>query len=220
MQINHISQLFIGLNVYSLLFYQLSGVINRDRIQTVLVLNGSDPHSIMAMLILIKTLGVGMITCTTDSFENQKFLQDHFTNQQMNIVFTPTEKDTYQRCMDITNGLGYDLILDFGGTLGQMKRQCLKLVSFYGIIATSYQSMQLDPPESKFLNSKCATISFINFSTLLESGLFDGVAKTLMSDLHQRLVKNEFGHVMSQFVNQNQSGMLQNQQNIGNQQYH
>lgn len=63
--------------------------------------------------------------------------------------------------------------------------------------------MQLDPPESKFLNSKCATISFINFTTLLESGLFDGVAKNLMNDLHQRLIKNEFGHVMSQFVSQN-----------------
>lgn len=106
-----------------------------------LVLNGSDPHSIMAMQILIKAVNVSMITCTTDSFENQKFLQDHFTNQQMNIVFTPTERDTYQRCMEITNGLGYDLILDFGGNMVQMKRQCLKLISFYGIIATSYQDM-------------------------------------------------------------------------------
>lgn len=60
--------------------------------------------------------------------------------------------------------------------------------------------MQLDPPESKFLNQKCATISFINFSALLESGLFDGVAKTMLNDLHQKLIKNEFGHVMSQYV--------------------
>lgn len=54
--------------------------------------------------------------------------------------------------MDITNGLGYDLVLDFGGCMKDMKRQVLKLCSFYGIIATSYQDMQLDPPESKFLN--------------------------------------------------------------------
>jgi hypothetical protein len=74
MQINHVSQLFIGLNVFSLLFFQLSGLVNKDRIQSVLVLNGSDPHSIMAMQILIKSLNVSMITCTTDSFENQKFL--------------------------------------------------------------------------------------------------------------------------------------------------
>ena len=76
----------------------------------------------MAMQVLIKRVGVTMITCTTDSFENQKFLQDHFTNQAMNIVFTPTERDTYQRCMEITNGLGYDLILDFSGGMEQMKR--------------------------------------------------------------------------------------------------
>lgn len=152
MQINHISQLFVGFNVYQLLFFQLSGLINKDRIQSVLVLNGSDPHSVMAMQILIKTMNVGLITCTTDSFDNQKFLQDHFTNQQMNIIFTPTERDTFQRCMEITNGLGYDLIIDFSGSIEHMKRQCLKLASFYGIIATSYQEMQLDPPESKFLN--------------------------------------------------------------------
>jgi NADPH:quinone reductase-like Zn-dependent oxidoreductase len=131
----------VGLNVFSVLFFQLSGLLNRDRVQSVLVLNGSDPHSVMAIQILIKKLNVSMITCTTDSFENQKFLQEHFTNQQMNIVFTPTERDTFQRCMDITNGLGYDLILDFGGSIEHMKRQCLKLISFYGIIATTYQDL-------------------------------------------------------------------------------
>ena len=131
----------MGLNVFSVLFFQLSGLLNRDRVQSVLVLNGSDPHSVMAIQILIKKLNVSMITCTTDSFENQKFLQEHFTNQQMNIVFTPTERDTFQRCIDITNGLGYDLILDFGGSIEHMKRQCLKLISFYGIIATTYQDL-------------------------------------------------------------------------------
>jgi len=45
----------------------------------VLVLNGTDPHSIMAMQMLVKTVNAQLITCTTDSFENQKFLQDHFT---------------------------------------------------------------------------------------------------------------------------------------------
>lgn len=105
--------------------------------------------------------------------------------------------------MEITNGIGYDLILDFAGSMEHMKRQCLKLATFYGIIATSYKDMQLDPPESKFLNQKCVTMSFINYQTLLESGLHDGVARTLLSDIHVKLLKNEFGHVMSQFVNSN-----------------
>jgi len=121
----------------------------------------------------------------------------------MNIVFTPTERDPWQKCMEITNGIGYDLILDFAGSMEHMKRQCLKLATFYGIIATSYKDMQLDPPESKFLNQKCVTMSFINYQTLLESGLHDGVARTLLSDIHVKLLKNEFGHVMSQFVNSN-----------------
>jgi hypothetical protein len=61
--------------------------------------------------------------------------------------------------------------------------------------------MQLDPPESLFLNQKSVTLSFINFSTMLESGLYDGVAKTLLTDIHSKLLHNEFGHVMSQFIN-------------------
>mmetsp|Transcript_18391 Transcript_18391/g.31439 ORF Transcript_18391/g.31439 Transcript_18391/m.31439 type:complete len:189 (-) Transcript_18391:496-1062(-) len=151
-QFNHIAQLQVGLSVYSLLFFQLSGLVNRERVQSVLVLNGSDPHSIMAMQILFKTLSVSIVTCTTESFENQKFLQENFTNQQMNIIFTPTERDTYARCSEITNGVGYDLILDFSGQMETMKRQCLKLCSFHGIIATKYQDLQLDPPESKMLS--------------------------------------------------------------------
>lgn len=61
-------------NVYQLLFFQLSGLVNKDRIQSVLVLNGSDPHSVMAMQILLKTLNLTILTCTTDNFDNQKFL--------------------------------------------------------------------------------------------------------------------------------------------------
>ena len=125
----------------------------------------------------------------------------------MNIVFTPTERDTFSRCMEITNGLGYDLILDLSGHMKTMKRQVLKLSSFFGIIATSYKEMQLDPPESLFLNQKSATLSFINFETLLDSGLYDGVTKNLFQDLHRKLINNEFGHVMSQYISLNQSGV-------------
>jgi len=87
-----------------------------------------------------------------------------------------------------------------------MKRQVLKLSSFYGVIATSFKEMQLDPPESIMLNSKSTTISFINFESLIESGLYDGVAKTLLHDLHNKLLNNEFGHVMNQFITLNSSG--------------
>jgi len=38
---------------------------------------------------------------------------------------------------------------------------------------------------------------------MLESGLYDGVTKTLFTDLHRKLIKNEFGHVMSQYINMN-----------------
>jgi hypothetical protein len=64
--------------------------------------------------------------------------------------------------------------------MAQMKRQVLKLASFFGVIATTYTELQLDPPESQFLNQKSVSLSFINFDSLLDSGIFDGVAKTLL----------------------------------------
>lgn len=54
-------------------------------------------------------------------------------------------------------------------------------------------------------------MTFINFSALLDSGLHDGVAKTLLDDLNSKLLKNEFGHVMSQYVN----SQAQNNENSG-----
>ena len=59
----------------------------------------------------------------------------------------------------------------------------------------------MDPPESQFLAQKCITLTFINFSTLLESGLHDGVCRTLLDDLHKKLLSNEYGHVMNHYVN-------------------
>lgn len=50
---------------------------------------------------------------------------------------------------------------------------------------------------------------------MLESGLHDGVAKTLMTDLHSKLIKNEFGHVMSQYVNMNPGGQGQSGYGMG-----
>ena len=77
----------------------------------------------------------------------------------------------------------------------------------------------MDPPESQFLSQKCAQLSFINFNTLLDSGLHDGIARTLVSDLHKKILRNEYGHVMSNFVNlvmppshQNNTGFTTNYQ--------
>ena len=83
----------------------------------------------------------------------------------------------------------------------QMKRQILKLVGFFGVIATGYHQLQVDPPESQFLAQKSATLTFINQNSLLESGLYDGVFRTLLDDLHEKLLCNEFGNVMSHFLN-------------------
>lgn len=44
---------------------------------------------------------------------------------------------------------------------------------------------------------------------MIESGLYDGVTKTLFTDLHRKLIKNEFGHVMSQYINMNQQSNTQ-----------
>jgi hypothetical protein len=39
--------------------------------------------------------------------------------------------------------------------------------------------------------------------------LHDGVVKSLLTDLHNKLIKNELGYVMSQYINSSQSGLVQ-----------
>lgn len=87
--------------------------------------------------------------------------------------------------------MGYDLVLDFGGKFSSLKRQFITTLSFLSKIATTCSDLQLDPPESRILFELSSSISFINKNALLKSGLYDGVVRTIMIDIIDKVTKGE-----------------------------
>jgi len=64
--------------------------------------------------VLSKIVKVRTLVYTLDQFELQKPLSDEFPQAQM--IFTPTEK-LFVKAKELTCDLGYDMIIDFGGTI-------------------------------------------------------------------------------------------------------
>ena len=86
-------------------------------------------------------------------------------------MFTPTLGDFEDACMDQTNGLGFDLVLDFssnhvptgGIKMGQVsrKREILAVLGIMGIWACAAASFQIDPPEAILMTEKRVTVALI-----------------------------------------------------------
>ena len=89
------------------------------------------------------------------------------------MIFTPTEK-LLQKGTEISCGLGYDLIVDYGGDLSASKRVIMKLCSPFARVVTTSRDLQLDPPESELLSRLCIQLIMASGDTMLECGLFDG----------------------------------------------
>ena len=104
----------------------------------------------------------------------------------LSVIQTLTENVT-ERGLELTNGQGFDLILDFGGQATLYKRSLLKLCGFLCRIVTSSDGWQLDPPEVKYLQSLSVTVSYINAGNLVESGMFDGQIQAVMKEVVERV---------------------------------
>lgn len=88
------------------------------------------------------------ITCCTDNYNIQKTLQEKLP--KVTVLFTPTIGDFEDACMEQTNGLGFDLVLDFSLShvptgsqkLSQVsrKREILSVLSIMGIWACAASS--------------------------------------------------------------------------------
>ena len=98
--------------VYQSFYFQAG--INKDKVQSALVLDAGLPESRIAMQLLSKVIRVPTVVFTLDQFDFQKQLKEEFPQAQM--IFTPTEK-LLTSATEISCGLGFDLILDYGGEL-------------------------------------------------------------------------------------------------------
>ena len=127
-------QVYSGILVYQSLHLQAQ--VNKDRIQSVLILmdnNSPLPESLMALDILLG-MGIKNVSVTVDSYDLQKEFQD--TLPQVQLIFTTTQ-NLVTLGQEHTCNLGFDLILDYGGRFPSLKRPLLQLLSYFGHLITS-----------------------------------------------------------------------------------
>ena len=93
------------------------------------------------------------ISVQTDNYSVQRCLLDRF--QSLSVLFTPTTENVSKTVREMTNRLGFDLVLDYLGSEltnpsqsdASRKRDCIQALAVMGIWASTCKNMQLDPPE-------------------------------------------------------------------------
>lgn len=80
----------------------------------------------------------------------------------------------------VTCGLGFDLICDYGAWMDTNRRTIIKMLGIFGRIITTSKSLQIDQPESSILSQLNAQIIYTSNETMIESGMYDGVIRTIV----------------------------------------
>ncbi|TNV85897.1 hypothetical protein FGO68_gene4905 [Halteria grandinella] len=165
---------------YQSLFLQAS--LNSDKVQSALILDASLPDSHVALQ-LLHSLKIKTLAYTLDQFEMQKPLNDEFP--QAFMIFTPVDK-MVQRAKEVTRGAGFDVIVDYGGEVGEQKRGVIRMLGPFGRVITTARDLQIDPPESEILQELSATIQYTSKETLFKSHTHDAVLLNIISDVVQK----------------------------------
>lgn len=111
------------------------------------MVDAGSPESGLALWLLSK-LEIKVVVALADTSDISKQIMEELPNVQ---VILTHDGNTLNKALEISNNLGFDLILDFGGRFSNDKRQFIQLLSFLGRVVTTCNDLQLDPPESQIL---------------------------------------------------------------------
>ena len=102
-------------------------------------------------------------------------------------MFAPTTENFVQSCMNQTNGLGFDLVLDFSQSHSDAmsrKREVISALGVMGIWASTATQFQLDPPEALLMTQKRITMAmFGNETSFVDARLYDGIMHSMVQDI-------------------------------------
>lgn len=114
-------------------------------------------------------------------------------------MFAPTTENFTQSCFNQTNGLGFDLVLDFSQSHSDAisrKREIISSLGIMGIWASMAAQFQLDPPEALLMTQKRITMAmFGNEMSFVDSRLYDGIVQTMVQDIVSRIISGELSLV-------------------------
>uniref|UniRef100_A0A3Q2Z8E2 Crystallin, zeta (quinone reductase)-like 1 n=1 Tax=Hippocampus comes TaxID=109280 RepID=A0A3Q2Z8E2_HIPCM len=157
--------------------------------QTLLVADGASPFGLMCIQLACYH-GVKVLT-TSHSQQQHTFLEQlrpsvgayaHSLLRVIPVYKNPSE--LLPAVMEETGGLGVDIVVDQGeqdkeegeeeATFHLHKHDIISLLAVGGHWVTSHQDLQLDPPDSRLMFLKSASVSFLNPQVWLASSSQQG----------------------------------------------
>ncbi|XP_003219071.1 quinone oxidoreductase-like protein 1 isoform X2 [Anolis carolinensis] len=170
--------------------------------KTLLVMNGASPFGTIAIQ-LAQHRGAKVIA-TVYSLEDKQYLQ-RLTPSVARIIDESNGKyDLTESCLEETGGLGVDIILDAGvrshnkedkvasQELLPHKHDIITLLSVGGHWVTMEENLQLDPPDSRCLFLKGASVSFLNDEVWNLSNMQQGKYLCILEDIMEKLSSGIF----------------------------
>ncbi|KAI1885219.1 hypothetical protein AGOR_G00217920 [Albula goreensis] len=170
--------------------------------QTLLVLDGASPFGVMAIQ-LAHYHGVKVLASAL-SPEDKLFLEQLRPNVGVResvvarvIGEWEGKVDLVESCLEETGGLGVDIVVDAGvrlydeeptaQRLHPHKHDIITLLGVGGHWITSEDNLQLDPPDSRTLFLKGASVSFLNDEVWAASRACQGRYLHIMKDVVEKL---------------------------------
>uniref|UniRef100_A0A8C7LXK9 Crystallin, zeta (quinone reductase)-like 1 n=1 Tax=Oncorhynchus mykiss TaxID=8022 RepID=A0A8C7LXK9_ONCMY len=162
---------------------------------TLLVLDGASPFGVLAIQ-LAHYHGVKVLASALSS-EDQKFLEQLRPSVARVIGVWDAKVDLVDSCLEETGGLGVDIVMDSGVRLHEeepearcllpYKHDIITLLGVGGHWVTTEQNLQLDPPDSRSLFLKAASLSFLNEEVWGASSARQGRYLHIMKDIVEKL---------------------------------
>ncbi|XP_028582928.2 quinone oxidoreductase-like protein 1 isoform X3 [Podarcis muralis] len=194
-----------GLRAYTALHYLSYATPGK----TVLVMDGASPFGTIAIQ-LAQHRGAKVIS-TIYSLEDKQYLERLTPSVGVKqplvariIDETNGTCDLTESCLEETGGLGVDIILDAGVRLYSKenevtsqqllphKHDIISLLSVGGHWVTMEENLQLDPPDSRCLFLKGATVSFLNDEVWNLSNMQQGKYLCILEDVMEKLSSGVF----------------------------
>ncbi|XP_036401391.1 quinone oxidoreductase-like protein 1 [Megalops cyprinoides] len=162
---------------------------------TLLVLDGASPFGVLAIQ-LAHYHGVKVLASAL-SPEDQLFLEQLRPSVARVINTWEGKVDLVESCLEETGGMGVDIVVDAGVRLYEEepvarrllphKHDIITLLGVGGHWITAEDNLQLDPPDSRSLFLKGASLSFLNEEVWGASSACQGRYLHIMKDVVEKL---------------------------------
>ncbi|XP_048865311.1 quinone oxidoreductase-like protein 1 isoform X2 [Brienomyrus brachyistius] len=162
---------------------------------SVLVMDGASPFGMMA--IQVAHYYGAKVLATALSLEDQRILEKLRPSMARIISTWDPKVNLVEACLEETGGLGVDMVIDAGVRLYEddsvdqsllpHKHDVISLLGVGGHWVTTERNLQLDPPDSRSLFLRGASVSFLNEEVWEASRACQGRYLHILRDVVEKL---------------------------------